>query len=90
MRIKEGEFYEMFRGRIIIPIIDVNKRVIGFGGRTLDKDGFPKYVNSPESTVFSKRNSLFGIDRTKKHITEQDEVFIVEGYFDLISLYRQV
>jgi len=87
VRVKENRFYDMFAGRVVVPIIDVNKRVIGFGGRTLDKDGIPKYVNSPESAVFSKRNSLFGIDRTKKHITGQDEVFIVEGYFDLIALY---
>ncbi len=87
VRMKDTEFYDMFWGRIIIPIIDVNKRVIGFGGRTLEKDGMPKYVNSPESSVFSKRSSLFGIDRTKKHITDLDEVYIVEGYFDLIALY---
>jgi len=87
VRMKETELYDMFGGRIVVPIIDVNKRVIGFGGRTLEKDGIPKYVNSPESSVFSKRNSLFGIDRTKKHITDKDEVFIVEGYFDMIALY---
>lgn len=87
VRMKDADFYDMFGGRVVIPIIDVNKRVIGFGGRTLDKDGMPKYVNSPESSVFSKRAALFGIDLTKKHITEKDEVFIVEGYFDLIALY---
>lgn len=87
VRMKETDLYDMFGGRIVIPIIDVNKRVIGFGGRTLEKDGIPKYVNSPESSVFSKRTSLFGIDRTKKHITDRDEVYIVEGYFDLIGLY---
>jgi len=87
VRMKETDLYDMFGGRIVIPIIDVNKRVIGFGGRTLEKDGIPKYVNSPESSVFSKRTALFGIDRTKKHITDRDEVFIVEGYFDLIALY---
>ncbi|MHB8111527.1 MAG: DNA primase [Syntrophorhabdaceae bacterium] len=87
VRMKDNNLYDMFGGRVIIPIIDVNKRVIGFGGRTLERDGVPKYVNSPESSIFSKRNALFGINRTKKFITEQDEVFIVEGYFDLISLY---
>jgi DNA primase len=87
VRIKDGTLYEMFRGRIIIPIIDVNKKIIGFGGRTIEKEGFPKYVNSPESTVFSKRSSLFGIDKTRKAISESNEVFIVEGYFDFISLY---
>ena len=87
VRIKDGTLYEMFRGRVIIPIIDVNKKIIGFGGRTIEKEGFPKYVNSPESTVFSKRSSLFGIDKTRKFISESNEVFIVEGYFDFISLY---
>ncbi|HOC45036.1 MAG TPA: DNA primase [Syntrophorhabdaceae bacterium] len=87
VRMKDSSFCDMFGGRVMIPIIDVNKRVAGFGGRTLEKDGLPKYVNSPESSVFIKRNSLFGIDKTKKHIIDQDEAFIVEGYFDLISLY---
>lgn len=88
VRMKDGDLYDMFRGRVIIPIFDVNKRVIGFGGRTLEKEGLPKYVNSPESSVFSKRTALFGIDKTRKHIAEQNEVFIVEGYFDFISLYK--
>jgi len=87
VRMREGVLYEMFRGRIVIPIMDVNKKIIGFGGRTIEKEGFPKYVNSPESTIFSKRLSLFGIDKTRKYITENNEVFIVEGYFDFISLY---
>ena len=68
VRMKDGELYDMFRGRVIIPIVDVNKRIIGFGGRTIDKEGFPKYVNSPESAVFSKRSTLFGIDKTRKYI----------------------
>ncbi|MCX5798704.1 MAG: DNA primase [Proteobacteria bacterium] len=87
LRIKDGDIYDIFRGRVVIPIFDVNKKVIGFGGRTIEKDGFPKYINSPESPIFSKRLSLFGIDKTKKYITEKDEAFIVEGYFDFISLY---
>ena len=88
VRMKDRDLYDMFRGRVIIPIFDVNKKVIGFGGRTLEKEGVPKYINSPESSVFSKRTALFGIDKTRKHIAEQNEVFIVEGYFDFISLYR--
>jgi DNA primase len=87
VRMKDGVLYEMFRGRIIIPIIDVNKKIIGFGGRTIEKEGFPKYINSPESAVFSKRVSLFGIDKTRKFISDSNEVFIVEGYFDFISLF---
>lgn len=88
VRMKDKDLYDMFRGRVVIPIFDVNKKVIGFGGRTLEKDGIPKYVNSPESPVFSKRTALFGIDKTRKNIAEQNEVFIVEGYFDFISLYK--
>ena len=87
LRVKEGETYDIFRGRVVIPIFDVNKKVIGFGGRTIEKDGFPKYINSPESPVFSKGSSLFGIDKARKDISEKNEVFIVEGYFDLIALY---
>lgn len=88
IRLKEGEMYDMFRGRIVIPIFDVNKRTVGFGGRAIEKDALPKYINSPESSVFSKRNALFGIEKTKNIITEMNEVFIVEGYFDLIALYQ--
>lgn len=80
--------YDMFGGRIIIPIFDVNQRTIGFGGRTIEKDALPKYINSPKSPVFSKRNALFGIEKTKNFIAEMDEAFIVEGYFDLIALYQ--
>ncbi len=89
LRVKDGEIYDIFRGRVIVPIVDVNKKVIGFGARAMEKDAVPKYINSPESSVFSKRVSLFGIDKAKKHIVEKNEVFIVEGYFDLISLYRE-
>jgi DNA primase len=88
VRLKDGEMFDMFRGRIVIPIFDVNERVIGFGGRTIEKDALPKYINSPESPVFSKRTALYGIEKTKKAITEMNEAFIVEGYFDLIALYQ--
>ena len=87
LRAKEGSIYDMFMGRIVIPIFDVNKKVIGFGGRAIEKDALPKYINSPESPIFSKGTTLFGIDKTRKQITEKNEVFIVEGYFDFISLY---
>ncbi|HEY3275757.1 MAG TPA: DNA primase [Syntrophorhabdaceae bacterium] len=89
LRVKDGEIYDIFRGRIIVPIIDVNKKVIGFGGRAMEKDAIPKYINSPESTVFSKRYSLFGLNKARKAIGEKNEVFIVEGYFDLIALYMK-
>ncbi len=53
-----------------------------FGGRAIEKEGYPKYINSPESSIFSKGSSLFGIDKTKGHIVEKDEAIVVEGYFD--------
>lgn len=84
----ENEIYDIFRGRITIPIFDINKRVIGFGARLIENhSNLPKYINSPESSIFSKRTSLFGIDKTRKFIQDADEVYIVEGYFDFISLY---
>lgn len=88
VRLKDGDMYDMFRGRIIIPIFDVNSRVIGFGARALEPDVMPKYINSPESAIFSKRTALYGIDKTRKFITEANEAYIVEGYFDLISLFQ--
>jgi DNA primase len=87
LRIRDGRVYDIFAGRIVIPIRDANGKVVGFGGRTMEKDALPKYINSPESPVFSKGSSLFGIDKTRKAIAEQGEAFVVEGYFDLITLY---
>jgi DNA primase len=83
-----GEMYDIFRGRIVIPIFDINGKVIGFGGRSMERDAIPKYINSPESSVFSKRSVLYGMDRAKREITAQDHAVIVEGYFDLMSLHK--
>ena len=80
-------FYDRFRNRIIFPIFDVNLQVIGFGGRVLD-DSEPKYLNSPETPVYNKRRSLYGIHSAKKHCREQGTVYIVEGYFDLLALHQ--
>ena len=82
-----GDVYDIFRGRVVIPIRDANGKVIGFGGRALEKDALPKYINSPESPVFSKRSVLYGLDRAKREIADKDEAIIVEGYFDLIALH---
>lgn len=87
-KMRGSEIYDIFRGRIVIPILDVNNKVIGFGGRGLEKDALPKYLNSPESGVFSKRSVLYGLDKARKQITEKDEALIVEGYFDLIALHQ--
>ena len=87
-KMRGNDIYDIFRGRIVIPILDVNNKVIGFGGRGMEKDALPKYLNSPESAVFSKRSVLFGLDKARKVIAERDEALVVEGYFDLIALHK--
>lgn len=82
-----GGYYDRFRNRIVFPIFNLNQQVIGFGGRVLD-DALPKYLNSPETPVFNKSRSLYGINRAKKRCRESDTVFIVEGYFDLLALHQ--
>jgi DNA primase len=83
---KDG-FYDRFRGRIIFPIFDLGMQVVGFGGRVMD-DSMPKYLNSPETPVYNKRRSLYGMHRAKHHCREHDTVYIAEGYFDLLSLHQ--
>ena len=79
-------YYDRFRNRIIFPIFDVSNQVVGFGGRVLD-DALPKYLNSPETVVYNKSRSLYGLNRAKRACRKSGKVFIVEGYFDLISLH---
>jgi DNA primase len=79
-------YFDMFRDRLMFPILSLNQEVIGFGGRILG-EGQPKYLNSPESPVFHKGNTLYGLHASAKHIRAQDEVIVVEGYMDLIALY---
>ncbi|MCD6486620.1 MAG: DNA primase [Syntrophobacterales bacterium] len=80
-----GRFYDRFRGRLIFPIEDLSGRVVAFGGRALGDD-MPKYLNSPESPVYTKGRVLYGMYRTKDSIRDKDYVIIVEGYIDLLSL----
>ncbi len=80
-------FYDRFRNRIIVPIHDRQKRVVAFGGRTLDGSD-PKYLNSPESDIFQKRKLIFGLDKASSSIRKEDSAIVVEGYFDVISLHE--
>jgi DNA primase len=80
-----GGFYDYFRSRIMIPIKDLNGRTIAYGGRILGP-GDPKYLNSPDSPVFRKKNVLFGLDAAKEAIRREGLLILVEGYFDQISL----
>ena len=81
--------YDKFRLRLIFPIFDHMGRVVGFGGRALKEDQMPKYLNSPETAIYSKGKVLYGLSHAKKAIKEADKVVIVEGYFDVISLYQE-
>ena len=86
---KQGNgYYDRFRNRIIFPIIDVNMQVAGFGGRVMD-DAMPKYLNSPETPVYSKGRILYGLHKTKPYCRQKDTVYIVEGYFDFLSLFQE-
>ena len=84
---KSGGYYDKFKERIIFPIFDIQGRVIGFGGRSMD-GAEPKYLNSPESSLFKKSDSLYGLTAAKRWIKETNEVLIVEGYMDLLSLHQ--
>lgn len=81
-----GGYYDVFRDRLMIPIRDVQGRVIAFGGRTLT-DEQPKYLNSPETELFSKGKTLFALDQAKGGISQLDRAVVVEGYFDAIALH---
>jgi DNA primase len=84
----DDRVYDRFRGRLVIPINDVRGRVIGFGARTLDPDGVPKYLNSPQTPVFDKGNTLYGLDRAGKAIRAADRVVVVEGYMDVMQAHQ--
>jgi len=81
---------DLFRNRVIIPIIDQYGSIVGFGGRKIDEnDNSPKYINTPETPIFKKRGILFGFYQAKDSIVSTGRVYIVEGYFDVISLYSK-
>lgn len=84
---REGKsgHYDRFRGRLMFPIEAVGPKVIGFGGRVLD-DGEPKYLNSPESPLFRKRKTLYGIPQALAGLRETREAILVEGYTDVLAL----
>lgn len=79
--------YDRFRHRILFPIADPQGRVVGFGGRALAANG-PKYLNSPETRLFQKRNHLFNLSRARKHIRKDGQAILMEGFMDVISLWQ--
>jgi DNA primase len=89
-RISNNEYrsYDKFRNRIMIPIRDEQGRMAGFGARIVDPDDIPKFLNSPETPIFSKGRLLYGLDRARKPIRTADQAVIVEGYLDVIALHQ--
>ena len=84
----EGGSYDRFRGRLMFPVMDAQGRPIAFGGRTLDPEGEPKYLNSPETPAYTKGRHLFGLNLTRDEIRRQGFAILVEGYLDLIVPYQ--
>lgn len=84
---KNGRCYDKFVNRVMFPIINTAGKVIGFGGRALG-DIPPKYLNSPESRIFQKKNNLYALNICKQDIAKEGSAIMVEGYMDVISLYQ--
>lgn len=86
---KEGRYYDRFWDRVVFPIFDIRGRVIAFGGRVLDDahPNRPKYLNSPETPLYNKSSSLYGLHIARQKCRESRTVYIAEGYLDLVSLY---
>lgn len=82
-----GGLYDTFRERLMIPIHDARGQAIGFGGRTLDPAGIPKYINSSQSEIFDKSHVLFGLHRAARAIRAADMAVVVEGYTDVIRAH---
>ena len=80
-------FYDRFRARVMFTITDLRKRVVGFGGRVLG-EGTPKYLNSPDTALFRKGQTLFALDVAREAVTRTKTVIVVEGYFDAIALHQ--
>lgn len=74
--------YDRFRGRVIFPIKDLHANIIGFGGRSINEEDQPKYLNSPETLLYQKSETLFGMDQAKQAMRRENLVILVEGYFD--------
>ncbi|GAF80472.1 unnamed protein product, partial [marine sediment metagenome] len=80
-------WYDRFRNRVIFPIFDLRNRVLGFGARAMD-NSLPKYINSPETFIYTKGKHLYGLNFSKAYIRKQNYAIIVEGYFDLILPFQ--
>ena len=85
---KKDEYYDRFRDRLMFPIHNSKGNVIAFGGRVLSNDDQPKYLNSPETPIFSKSHELYGLHHARKHSRSIDYILVVEGYMDVVALHQ--
>ncbi|MGL1903723.1 MAG: DNA primase [Fibrobacterales bacterium] len=85
---EKGKVYDKFRSRLMFPIFNLSKKVIAFGGRVLDPEQKPKYLNSPETRLYHKSEVLYGLSHTKPDIMKEKSVIFVEGYMDMLQLFQ--
>ena len=86
---KNKKNYDRFRKRVIFPIRNIKGQNIAFGGRVIDPDDEPKYLNSPETKLFNKSNELYGLYEARKETKKIDSIIVVEGYMDVIALHEK-
>lgn len=87
---ERGSFYDRFRGRLMFPIYNLSNRIIGFTARQLTDDkNSPKYINTPETDIYNKRNVLYGLNFAKESIRTKDNVYLVEGNMDFVRLFSE-
>lgn len=84
---QQNRYYDLFRNRVIFPIHDQRGEVIGFGGRVLD-GSLPKYLNTPETELFSKRKNLYGLYQARQAMRNLNQALVVEGYMDCLKLHQ--
>ncbi|GBU25481.1 DNA primase [Fibrobacteria bacterium R8-3-H12] len=85
---KDGKAFDKFRDRLMIPICSLSGMIVGFGGRDLGGSSPAKYMNSPETLIYNKSEILFGLNQSRKAILKENSVILVEGYFDVISMFQ--
>lgn len=88
IRNEQGNVYDRFRHRLVIPIRDGRGRTAGFGARALEKEAVPKYLNSPQGPLFDKSRLLYGLDAARRAIRETETAVIVEGYMDVLQAHQ--
>jgi len=85
---KDGKAFDKFRDRLMVPICSLSGAIVGFGGRDLGGNSPAKYMNSPETLIYNKSEILFGLNQSRRAISKENSVILVEGYFDVISMFQ--